>query len=732
MSLLDLTRSLQSYLTTPPDQLEDVSHIYNQFIEVIIEHNQSYYQESDPLISDYEYDQLFDYLKQIEKSYPDLISPFSPTQRIAWQEVIQDNFKKATHEYPLLSLENSYDADDIHDRHDRSGRILSKNEINKKPKYLIQPKYDGISVALTYTDGILTHAITRGDGYTGDDITLNVKTIKNLPHKISYNNTLIVRGEIILPKSELARINTEREAAGEVPFANTRNAASGTIKLLDTSIVRSRKLVCYTYDILTEVEELITLESLWLPTYPTKNQRLTTKDLSIDQVISTCLDPYLQRELESADIDFDGLVIKVADPAQCNILWSTDHHPRRAIAYKYPAQQVTTQINSIDYQVGRTGIITPVANLAPVELSGVTISRASLHNFDFINTKDIRLHDTVRIQRSGEVIPYIVRIVAEARPTDATPIQKPTHCPVCDHHVEYDDIYIYCPNTHGCPAQRKERIIHYVSKQCMNIDGLGGKYIKILVDNGLLHNIADLYTLHEKAHTLRSLPWFADKRIDQILDQVELSKSRELWRLINGLGFPWIGKKLAKEIEKAMQESRPPLQRGMSEGQGDFSNNQQLENFITYLTNPERLTSIYGVGETIVEWLQHFFDQAENKEVLERLANYGIIFSPQTKDQKPKTSITGKHFSLTGSLGLPRPQIIEILEWYGAIFDDAPKQTTDFMLVGDKPWSKASKAESLWITIYRSIVDFQTDYPDITFPDTKKEEQTPQQMGLFG
>ncbi|USN57331.1 MAG: hypothetical protein H6766_02515 [Candidatus Peribacteria bacterium] len=282
-------------------------------------------------------------------------------------------------------------------------------------------------------------------------------------------------------------------------------------------------------------------------------------------------------------------MIKIVDQIQRDVLGSTDHHPRRAIAYKYPAQQVTTQITSIDYQVGRTGIITPVANLAPVLLSGVTISRASLHNFDFISQKDIRLHDTVRIQRSGEVIPYIVRVVTEARPADATPIQKPTHCPSCDHHLEYDDIYIYCPNTHGCPAQRKERIIHYVSKQCMDIDGLGDKYVDVLVDNGFIENIADLYTLHEKDRTLRSLPGFADKRVEQIIDQVEQSKSRELWRLINGLGFPSIGKKLAKEIEQAMINAALE------------TSNSQLETFVSYLTNSERLTAIYGVGETIVE-----------------------------------------------------------------------------------------------------------------------------------
>lgn len=482
MDLSEQTKHYLDYISShAADELteEEFLQIYPDLISLIGQHNKLYYIDSMPVISDTQYDELFAYLKKAEQSFPQHIRAESPTQRLTYQ--LQESFAQAEHPVPLLSLENSYDADDLKDWDKSLQNVLAKHQKNNSEEsaegeaiipdmapltYTCEPKYDGISIELIYRNGEFTQAITRGDGYVGEDITANVKTVLSVPFFLKDRtiNTLRVRGEIVMTKKGFARVNEERQANGEQLFANARNATSGSLRQLDTSITAKRGLVCYVYDVLesstdagaTHAETLEFLKEQGFMVFPWL-KRCTT----IDTVITLCLDVHTKQTFEKQEIDFDGIVVKVNEHATRQILGETNHHPRRAMAYKFPAQQIVTKLLSVDRQVGRTGILTPTANLEPVMLSGVTISRASLHNADFIKDKDILLGDSVRIQRSGEVIPYVLSPVHNARTGQETEIEIPTHCPVCQTPVvrSKTDIHIYCPSS-VCPAQIKGKIAY--------------------------------------------------------------------------------------------------------------------------------------------------------------------------------------------------------------------------------------------------------------------------------
>lgn len=726
MSLQSETKTLQQYMQTHRDfsamSEKDIKAIYQKLIDCITDHNHRYYVENNPILSDKEYDDLFTYLKKIEDYFPHLISSNSPTQQLIGQ--ISEWFSQAKHTTPQLSLENSYNAQDLIDRDEFIIKHLQKNNTENTQgtipySYILEPKFDGISVEVIYKNWYLHQAITRGDGVTGDDITTNAKTIQNLPKKISNSEELHLRWEIMMPKSVRKQINTQREKNGETPFANTRNAAAWSIKLLDSNEVAKRGLICYIYDIVgyqestfdTHEEILQWLKDLWLPIFQRHK-----KYKNIQDIIDTCLDPETQQFFHTQDNDFDGLVIKINELQNRKILWTTQHHPRRAMAYKFPAQQMSTQIHSIEWQVGRSGIITPVANLEPVQLSGVTISRVSLHNIDFIHSKDIQLHDYVWIQRSGEVIPYITGVIKDRRQNTKV-ITPPKKCPSCGHQTNTIDMHTYCTNN-ACPAQLQEKIEHFVSKQCMDIEGIGESIAALLVEQKLVSTIDQLYqfTKPDRQLLLRTLPWFADKKINEIAYQLEHSKKQPLRRLLHGLGIPHIGKKTAMMIQEAIQKST-------------HANNFTIQDLISYLTNAEFLEEIYGIGDKMIIALQAFFQDNTNVQIIQNLVDYGVNILPET--QTKQTAYTGIHFCITGSFDISRDTIIAACEGQDMISDSSPTSKTQYLFVGEKWGSKVSKAEDLGITILAGRPSVLKKFPFLSTLKWADQNNKPIAESLF-
>ncbi|GHW02683.1 DNA ligase [candidate division SR1 bacterium] len=698
---------------------------YQHLIDEISQHNYHYYVEAKPIISDYEYDQLFNNLKQIESEHPELISSNSPTQSLINQ--VSDGFKKAPHTSPLLSLENSYDAGDLTARDEKIKKNLNKADIFTR-RYKIEPKFDGLSVELVYENGFLKQAITRGDGEIGEDITQNIKTISNLPRQLHNftNGSISFRGEIMLSKSKLNILNKDREKSGLEPFSNTRNAAAGSIKLLDSGEVAKRELKCFVYDILGNIQFSLDLQNLGLPTISITDQIFD----SIESVIKFCLDEKTKKQLESYDYDFDGLVIKLVNTEknEREILGETNHHPRRAIAYKFPAQQASTQILSIDFQVGRSGIITPVANLQPVELSGATISRVSLHNFDFIAEKDIRFNDWVWIQRSGEVIPYITGVIKDKRTGEEDPISAPLFCPSCQGPIVNIDGHFYCENP-SCKAQIIEKILYFVSRDAMNIVGIGESMVETLVSQGILTNISDLYKLErpELQVLIKKFPGFDEKKLSGISQELKKSKENPLWRLINGLGIPGIGTKIAKDIDHFL------IEKAKKSGKTTLS---RLE-IISILTNPEEIRQLGGIGDKIQLSFQTFFDNTKVIEVLDKLEENGVSFSCRgdniTSSELPDNNYKQLRFSITGCFPISRNLIKEALEQQGYIFTDKPAKNVDFVLIGTDAGSKADLAKKLGLKIYEDRDKILTNFPVLQniFNSQTKSEPTIQQGSLF-
>ena len=671
---------------------EDTNN-YDSLIHIINDHNHLYYIDNKPIISDNDYDQLFALLKEFESLHPEIITDYSPTQILTEQYDIQDSFLKSHHDFPILSLQNTYNTIDIQERYESISTMIKKkielsdeySHISPEDiQFILEPKYDWLAIVLTYQSGKLVKAVTRGDGYTGDDVTANIKTIKNLPINISDKNKVIVRGEVMMPKSVWKKINIQREDNNEEPFANTRNAAAWSLKLLDTNEVAKRELVSYIYDILQWPEDSLQyFENL-------NTLTSTEKGYTLEQTIALIQDESLKKELLAADVDFDGLVIKVQNPLLRDILWETNHHPRRAIAYKFPAQQIATQITSIERQVGRTGILTPVANLVPTALSGVTISRVSLHNIDFIINKGIQIHDRVRLQRSGEVIPYVVSVITQRRDGSEKKISPDTvHCPECATKAQIVNnivgtkknplttTQIICPNT-NCPGILKEKLKHFVSKNAMNIASLGDSTLELLVDQRILQSLDDLYTLTqpETIFLLKRFPGIGDKKIETFVDELDNSKNNPLWRFLNGLGISGIGIKLAKEIEKHLWYR--PIQA------------KNVEQVFTIITNPEFLSSIYGVGEKLIQELHEWKTNSKNELLLEQFSSYGIL-PTMSNTARTNWPINKKTICITGTFPLSRSELEYYITQSGHIFTSTLTKATDYLLVGNNAGSKKDK-----------------------------------------
>jgi len=712
MTLIDQTRELQNFIANNPEPSKisdvEIKKIYQDLIDCLWDHNHLYYIESTPIISDFEYDELFAYLKKIEQDFPYIISWNSPTQKLVNQ--IQEWFNKWTHKSPMLSLENSYDATDLLEREERAKKIAEKEWIDSNFQFLVEPKFDGLSIELIYKDWVFSQWITRGDWYIWEDVTANIKTIKSIPQKlnIQISWTCSFRWEVLIWKDELEKINKERESKWLPTYANTRNLASWSLKQLDPNITAQRNLQCCVYEILYSDQQINnSLQELWLPVHPWHK----VFD-SINNVVNLCNNLETKELLKKENIDFDWLVIKIVWQGIRDKLGSTAHHPRWWIAYKFPAEQISTQIESVDFQVWRTWIITPVANLTPVQLSWVTISRVSMHNFDFIKEKDIHYKDSVWIQRSGEVIPYITWVIKESRNCNDI-ITAPNECPSCHWPITNIDIHYYCKNP-NCPAQIKEKIIRFVSKECMDIEWIGENIVDILVEHNIISDIADLYKLldFETERIVRKFPWFADKKVSEIKKQLEESKSKDFWRLLNGLWIPWIWKKTAKDICKWISEKS--------------SWTTTLQDITKYLTNQEFLTWIYWVGDKIIEWIINY--RNSNQELLKKLENLWLNFNCH---QETNDYTQLKHFCITGSFDIPRPEIIAEMEKNWFTFDSNPTKTTNFIFIWEKPGSKATKAEELWIQIYNSRDKIIQEYPFLKDLKPQVEQKWPMQVWLF-
>jgi len=561
MQLSELLSTSEAYLSRV-DRLKKADIV--PLRELIREHNRLYHQEEAPIISDTEYDKLFHALARLEADH-DMLDEGSPTAKLAI--LASEQFQKVAHRYPMISLDNTYNSGEVRDFEERMRRIIEKaGRSVKNLEYYIQPKYDGLGLALVYERGRLTQAITRGSGVEGEDVTLGAMEIAGIPKyiaDIADIDRIEVRGEVMMSRTTFARVNAERLSAGEKLFANPRNAASGSLRQLDPLVTRSRQLQFFAYSI-PEIEqydfaihgehvdryhEMMTLLTHW--GFEREDFDFRQVD-SIDALIARLEEETKDRK-EYFDFDIDGMVIKLDDMTLWSILGRTEHHPRYSIAYKFPANQVRTRVLSIDHSVGRTGAVTPVANLEPVEVTGVMVKRATLHNYDELAKKDVRIGDQVFVMRAGEVIPDIVAVLTEVRDGSEVVVVPPTSCPICDTPLQQDAgmVAIYCPNPH-CSAKVQGQLEMFVSKQGLNIDGLGEKQIALFLELGWITDFASIFHIADYRNQLATLDGYKEKSINNLLGAIEAARHTTLDRVLAGLGIPNVGKKTAKQLSAAI------------------------------------------------------------------------------------------------------------------------------------------------------------------------------------
>jgi len=637
--------------------------------EEINYHNYKYYVENNPVIFDYEFDQLLKKLEKLEAEFPDLITLDSPTQRVGGGPL--DEFITVEHKVPMLSLGNTYNYDELREFDERVKKNVGDVE------YVVEPKIDGAGVALLYQDNILIRGATRGDGFRGDDITQNLKTIHSIPLHLRDNvlKNVEVRGEVYMSLSGFEKYNAEHAEKGETVFANPRNAAAGSLRQLDSRIVANRPLNIFIYNISfsekkfeTHEEAINALKKAGFRVNP-----LTKKVKNIEEAIKYC--DKLEKKRETLDYEIDGAVIKVNSIVLQEQLGATSKNPRWAISYKFAAKQSITVLNDIDVQVGRTGTLTPVALLEPVEVGGVTVSRATLHNFDELERKDIRIGDHVLVERSGDVIPQVVKSIKEKRTGKEKKKKIPEKCPICGTKVirELDMVAVRCPNKQ-CPARLKWRVKYYASRDAMDIDHLGESTIDKLLDKGLIENIADLYFL--KKEDMLTLEGFKEKSVQNLLDSIGKSKQQDLSRLIYGLGIRHVGK-YAAQLLASKYNSIDKLAEASS----------------------EELMGIDGLGDKTAEAIGTFFTIEENKKLIERLKKIGVKTTEKLAD-KQQLPLHGKKFVFTGSLSsLSRPDASDMVKQKGGMVASSMSKNIDYVVVGDKPGSKYQKAKKLGVTI---------------------------------
>jgi DNA ligase (NAD+) len=620
-----------------------------------------YYVLDNPIASDEEYDRLYREVEAYERAHPDAVLPESPTQRVG--DVPLEGFEKAKHLSRMWSLEDIFDAGELEKWLERVGRGID----GQQPLFYCEPKYDGASLNLIYEHGRLKQAITRGDGVTGEDVTQNAKTIQSVPLAIAEKSLIEIRGEVVLYKDEFERINREREAAGEPLFANPRNAAAGSLRQLDARITASRNLVFLPYGIGVNTLTVPRLSEMmaWVYEQGFKAPPLRKVVDGFDGIEQ--MYEQMKAERDGYPMMLDGMVVKVDQITLQEILGYTVKFPRWAVAYKFPAVEKMTRLRDIILQVGRTGVVTPVAVLEPVEIEGVTVERATLHNFDEIERKDIRIGDHVILLRSGDVIPKIVKSIPERRDGSERKVSRPTHCPVCGSELLDEGALIKCQNL-SCEARVVNAIIYFASKQCLNIDGLGDKIVEALYKAGLVHSVIDLYRL--TMDDLLSLEGFKEKKSRNLLDAIEKSKGAECWRFVNGLGIEHIGEVASKQLCERF---------GLA--------------FVD--ATEEELLAIDGFGKEMAASLLEFV--RVNREQIEALRDVVSPAEPQRKAEAADNPFKGKTVVLTGTMSRPRPQIKAELEALGAKVSGSVSKKTDFVIYGEEAGSKYDKAKALGV-----------------------------------
>ena len=650
---------------------EELKKEYQQLKEEIRYHRYRYYVLNNPVISDYEFDQKMNRLEEIEEEHPEWITPDSPSQRAGAEPL--DKFEKVDHPAPILSLDNAYDEQDIRDWFDRIAKLDRRVE---KTDFTLEPKLDGLTVVLHYRDGVFTQGATRGNGEVGEDITENLRTINALPLHIPVSkdgpnvpDLLVVRGEALITKSDFEALNKRLEKEGKKTYLNPRNTAAGSLRQLDSKITAQRPLTLLVYAIVhteggevpnTQWDTLNYLEDLGFPVAESSQLCQT-----LDEVIEICLNT------DPGDFPFevDGMVIKINDLDLADALGFVGKDPRGALAYKFPAEEVTTKLEDIRVNVGRTGVITPYAVLEPVEISGVIVRQATLHNFDFIEDKDIRIGDRVLVKRAGEVIPYVIGPIEDARSGDEKPYTPPETCPSCGEPIvnPEGEVAYYCTNN-ACPAQLVRNLEHFVSRGAMDIVGLGINTVEQLVKEGLIGDIADLYTL--KKSDLLDLEGFGDKKADNLINAIQESKSQPLYRLITGLGIRGVGEVAAQDLADRYKD--------LDELKG---------------ASKEDLEAIEGFGPNIAESIVEWFENEENQEILKKLKDNGV-WPKAEKQQDGPQPLEGLTFVVTGTLpSLTRTDVKDLIETNGGKVTGSVSGNTDYLVLGEDPGSKYDQAQ---------------------------------------
>lgn len=655
---------------------EEVRKRMEQLSAELSEHNYRYYVLSEPSISDFEFDKLLRELEQLEKEYPEFADPNSPTQKVGG-EVIKE-FATIVHKYPMLSLANTYSEVDLREWDARVRKGLEGEGF----EYVCELKYDGLSIGLRYENGLLKQAVTRGDGTKGDDVTLNVKTIKTIPHKLKGPNIpdeFEIRGEVIMPLKGFIRLNEQRVAEGETPFANPRNCASGTLKMQDSREVARRPLDCFLYFLLMDELPFDThFESLEFAANMGFNVGTYFRKVSSIEEVLGFISDWEEKRFQ-LPFDIDGIVIKVNSLQQQQQLGFTAKVPRWAIAYKYKAQSAYTVLQSITYQVGRTGAVTPVANLKPVHLAGTTVKRATLHNANEIERLDLRIGDTVRIEKGGEIIPKILEVDLSKRPFNAEKTIFISHCPECKTPLvrKEGEAIFFCPNENNCPPQVVGKIVHFVGRKAMDINSLGAETVEMLVNKGLIHNYADLYKL--QFDDLIQLDRMAEKSARNLLQGIEDSKKVPFEKVLFAMGIRLVGETVAKKLASHFRTVNALMVAGK-----------------------EDLNNIPEIGEKIAINVYEFFRDTENLKIVQRLREAGLQMEMHEQpDQVLSDKLKGKTFLISGVFdGFDRETLKQMVEAHGGKNVSGVSTKLDFLLAGDNMGpSKLEKAKVLQIKI---------------------------------
>jgi len=685
----------------------DVRETIEKLRKEVEHHRFQYYVLDSPEISDADFDVIFHELERLEKEHPEYFSPDSPTQKVG--AAPSTEFLQVRHRVPLLSLANAMSEDDLDKWAERLGRGLELNEEQlKELKYVCELKIDGLSIALTYKDGKFIEGATRGNGEVGEDVTLNLKTIAALPNELkaqaaTYSGGVLkvpdmleVRGEVYMPVSSFTALNEALTDEGDAVFANPRNAASGSLRQKDPRKTAKRKLSLFVYTAYITDKEMVDppnhyseLELLKLLGFPTEKHSKVA--LGIDEVKAFCRD--IDSKRHSFDYQTDGVVVKLDQRSLWNALGATSHSPRWAIAFKYPPEEAETLLEDIQFDVGRTGAVTPVAILSPVKLAGTTVKRASLHNADQIKRLDVRIGDTVLVRKAGEIIPEVLSVKLDKRKEDSVPFEYPTICPVCSHELarEGDEVAFRCPNTYGCPTQTKRRIEHFTSRDAMDIEGVGERLVDLLVDQELIRDVADLYRLD--AEKLKTVKW-KDKKsgdagkekqgskwIENVLSALAASKTRPFHSFIYALGIRHVGSSGAELLADR------------------FSSVEQLE-----AASAEEILSIDGMGPAIAQSVNEFFQSDLTKKLISDLRSLGVQMKVSDSEIQARSAIektlTGKVFVLTGTLEtLDRAAAEKMIKDRGGKASGSVSKKTDYVVAGASAGSKLAKAQELGITV---------------------------------